>query len=356
VRTLTAPSQPAGGALTRRDVHVALGTRAPARADIIELGTEIDALGFGGLWVTESSSRDAFSLLTELATKTATVDLGTGIVNHYGRTPSTLAMAAASVAEIIPGRAVNLGLGASSRTVIEGFHGVEFDQPARRMSEAIDIIRAGAAGQAMDHQGQIFRLDPRFKLEFAGDGTVRILVAALSPAMLRIVGQQADGWLPIWPSRSRFTELLAQVEQAAAGAGRPRPWVASYIYAYVGDPEQGAAVLRRNLARYVAASGAAYTALFRSYGWNSEVDEVLAAWKDGDRARSSAAISDEMLADFCVIGDGESAARQLAGFRQGGIDTPIIRVPDGLGQQETLTMIRDLAAGLPAGQAAAVEA
>ena len=342
--------------LVRGDVHIALGTRARNRADIIEVGTEIDGLGFGGLWVTESSSRDAFTLLTELALKTGHVELGTGIVNHYGRTPSTLAMAAASVAEIIPGRAVNLGLGASSRTVIEGFHGVPFKQPARRMSEAIDIIRAGAAGQPMDHQGQIFRLDPRFKLEFAGSGEVRILVAALSPAMLSIVGKQADGWLPIWPSRSRFGNLLAQVERGAAAAGRPRPWVASYLYAYIGDQAQGAAVLRRNLARYMAALGAAYTALFRGYGYDAEVDEVLAAWADGDRARTSAAISDDMLADFCIIGDGESAARQLAGFRHGGIDTPIIRVPDGLEKEETLTMIRSLAAALPVERPAPVEA
>ena len=39
------------------------------------------------------------------------------------------------------------------------------------------------------------------------------------------------------------------------------------------------------------------------------------------------------------------------------VDEPVgLQVPDGLGQEETLTMIRDLAAGLPAGQAAAVEA
>ncbi len=343
-----------GAGLLRHDVHVALGTRTRSRGDLIEVGIEIDKLGFGGLWVTESSSRDAFTLLTELAVKTRHVDLGTGIVNHYGRTPSTLAMAASSVAEMIPGRRVNLGVGASSRTVVEGFHGVPFDAPARRMAEAVDIIRAGASGQPMGYDGQIFQLDPRFRLGYAEAGEVRILVAALSPAMLRVVGERADGWLPIWPSRTRFGPLLAEVEQAAAAVYRPRPWVASYLYTYVGDEAAGAALLRQSLARYVAASGAAYTALFRRYGYDAQVDAVLAAWAKGDRQATSAAISDDMLADFCVIGDGGSVARQLAQFKQGGIDTPIVRVPDGLEKQEMLAMITDLAGALGAEQEGAI--
>lgn len=335
-----------GSPLVRSDVHVALGTRMRSRADIIEVGKEVDRLGFGGLWITESSSRDAFTLLTELALRTNHVDLGTGIVNHYGRTPSTLAMAAASVAEIAPGRRFNLGLGASSRTVVEGFHGVQFQQPARRMAEAVDIIRAGTSGQGMGYRGRIFHLDPRFKLGFAEPGRVRILVAALSPAMLRVVGQHADGWLPIWPSRTRFGPLLAEVEEAASAASRPRPWVASYLYTYVGDESRGAAILRQSMTRYIAASGAAYTALFRSYGYTTEVNRVVAAWAQGDRKATSESITSDMLADFCVIGDGRSAAGQLAGFRAGGIDTPIIRVPDGLEKEEMLTMIRGLAAAL----------
>ncbi len=335
-----------GSPLARSDVHVALGTRMRSRADMIEVGAEIDRLGFGGLWITESSSRDAFTLLTELALTTKHAELGTGIVNHYGRTPSTLAMAAASVAEITPGRRFNLGLGASSRTVVEGFHGLPFQQPARRMAEAVDIIRAGTSGQGMGYQGRIFQLDPRFKLGFAEPGRVRILVAALSPTMLQVVGQHADGWLPIWPSRTRFEPLLAEVEQAASAVARPRPWVASYLYTYIGDESRGAAILRQSLARYIAASGAAYTALFRGYGYTAEVDKVVAAWAQGDRRATSEAISDDMLADFCVIGDGTSAARQLAGFREGGIDTPIIRVPDGLEKEEMLAMIRGLAAAL----------
>jgi probable F420-dependent oxidoreductase len=342
--------------LLRGDVHVALGTRTRSRADIIDVGIAIDRLGFGGLWITESSGRDAFSLLTELAVRTSRVDLGTGIVNHYGRTPSTLAMAAASTAEIMPGRHFNLGLGASSRTVVEGFHGVPFDQPARRMAEAVDIIRAGISGEPMGCDGRIFKLDPRFRLDIPGSGEVRILVAALSSAMLRVVGERADGWLPIWPSRTRFRPLIAQVEQAAAAVGRPRPWVASYLYAYIGNRSAGAAVLRQSLARYVAASGAAYTELFRSYGYAAEVDAVLAAWARGDRKGTSAAISDDMLADFCVIGDGALAAGQLAEFRRGGIDTPIVRVPDGLEKAEMLAMIANLADALPQGHQERVDA
>src|SRR5919202_1439495 len=128
------------------DVHVALSTSYP-RADLVSMALTTEELGYGGLWLTELSARDAFGVLTEIALKTRRIELGTGIVNHYGRSPATLAQAAASVSEVMDGRPFNLGLGASSRAVIERLHGLPFERPYARMAEALRLIRLALAGE-----------------------------------------------------------------------------------------------------------------------------------------------------------------------------------------------------------------
>jgi alkanesulfonate monooxygenase SsuD/methylene tetrahydromethanopterin reductase-like flavin-dependent oxidoreductase (luciferase family) len=83
-----------------------------------------------GEWLTAATWRDVFSLLTEIALTTQLIQVGTGIANVFARTPSQLAMAAASLAALDPARRVNLGIGASTKVLVEGFHGVPFERPA----------------------------------------------------------------------------------------------------------------------------------------------------------------------------------------------------------------------------------
>src|SRR4029078_11473014 len=119
-------------------VQVALSTSYD-RAAVVDLAVAVERLGYGGLWLTWAVGRDAFSLLTEIALKTSRIELGTGIVNHYSRRPVALAQAAAPLGEVLDGRTFNLGLGASSRAVIEGFHGLPFDRPSTRRAETIQL-------------------------------------------------------------------------------------------------------------------------------------------------------------------------------------------------------------------------
>ncbi len=65
---------------------------------------------------------------------TATIDLGTVIVNIFSRSSAVLAMAAATVNRIAPGR-LTLGVGPSTPKAIEDLHGIAYDQPVRRIHE-----------------------------------------------------------------------------------------------------------------------------------------------------------------------------------------------------------------------------
>src|SRR5262245_25441645 len=121
-------------------VHVAIGSSG-RRSDVIGTAELVESLGYGGLWIPESLGRDAFSVLTEIALRTGRMELGTGVINPYSRTPSAIAEAVASLSEVAGGRRINLGLGASTKVVIEGFHGVPFVHPLVRMRQTVELVR-----------------------------------------------------------------------------------------------------------------------------------------------------------------------------------------------------------------------
>src|SRR6478736_6964497 len=101
---------------------------------------ELEKAGLDLVWVAEAYGFDAPSLMGYLAASTETVQIASGILPIYTRTPTLLAMTAAGIDALSGGRCV-LGLGASGPQVIEGFHGVAYDKPLARTREIIDICR-----------------------------------------------------------------------------------------------------------------------------------------------------------------------------------------------------------------------
>src|SRR5260370_25670426 len=96
--------------------------------------------GLDVAWVAEAYGFDAPSLMGYLAATTERLEIGSGILPIYTRTPALLAMTAAGIDALSGGRCI-LGLGASGPQVIEGFHGVPYDRPLARTREVIQICR-----------------------------------------------------------------------------------------------------------------------------------------------------------------------------------------------------------------------
>ena len=101
---------------------------------------ELEKVGVDIALVAEAYSFDAISQLGFLAAKTSRIELGSGVVPIYIRTPSLLAMTAAGLDYVSDGR-FRLGIGTSGPQVMEGFHGVPFDAPLGRTREVVEICR-----------------------------------------------------------------------------------------------------------------------------------------------------------------------------------------------------------------------
>ena len=114
---------------------------------------ELEKIGVGIALVPEAYSYDAISQLGFLAARTSQIELGTGVVPIYTRTPALMAMTAAGLDYVSGGR-FRLGLGTSGPQVVEGFHGVPFDAPLGRTREVVEICRQVWRRERVQYSGK----------------------------------------------------------------------------------------------------------------------------------------------------------------------------------------------------------
>lgn len=319
-----------------------------SNADMITLAQRADTLRYHSLWTGESWGRDVFTVLTMLACHTKSVRLGTGIATVFSRTPSLIAQSIASLDSISEGRAI-LGLGTSGRIVIEDWHGLPYQKPLARTREYIEIIRKALAGEAVDHQGELFQLS-RFRMTArAVQKHMPIYLATLGPKNLKLTGQLADGWLPTWLDCNHFAEFKGQIASAASKAGRDITDItaAPYIMCYASDDgvevAEGEKGIRAHMAYYIGGMGDYYHGLVSRQGYSAEADAVRAAWASNDRIKAAAVISDNMLENIAILGSTSECRLKLERFRQAGVDMPILIFPRGASLAAALSTVEALA-------------
>src|SRR5256885_4617105 len=118
---------------------------------------DLERAGLDIVFVPEAYSFDAVSALGYRAASTETVELASGILQLYTRTPTLTAMTAAGLDYVSGGR-FSLGLGASGPQVIEGFHGVPYDAPLARTREIVEICRQVWRREPVVYHGAHYQL------------------------------------------------------------------------------------------------------------------------------------------------------------------------------------------------------
>src|SRR5260221_2256302 len=101
---------------------------------------DYEKAGLDIVFVPEAYSYDAVSQLGYVAARTERLQLASGILQLYSRTPTLTAMTAAGLDYVSGGR-FTLGIRASGPQVIEGWHGVPYDAPVGGTREIIEICR-----------------------------------------------------------------------------------------------------------------------------------------------------------------------------------------------------------------------
>ena len=326
----------------------------------------LEQAGMDIVYVAEAYGYDAPTLMGYLAAETDTIQIASGILPVYTRTPTLLAMTAAGLDDLSGGRAI-LGLGASGPQVIEGFHGVAYDAPIQRTREIIDICRkVWRRDEPVVHDGKKYQLPlpegqgtglgkPLKMITHPVRSAIPIHVASLGPKNVQMTAELADGWLPILfhPERSKDVwgaDVEAGLAKRSPDLG-PLDVIAGGLLSI--GPESEVAGFRdfsrAMVALYVGGMGARdrnfYNQLFQRYGYEAEAKEIQDLYLDGKKQEAAAAVPASFLEETSLCGDEGYIKDRIAQFRDAGVTvlniTPI--APDLDGQQRMVAKVKELA-------------
>lgn len=291
---------------------------------------EIESLGFGHLWLTDSSlhARNCYAYLTLAAARSSKLLIGTAVTNPATRHPAITAAAAATIDEIAAGRMI-LGIGAGDRPLLAlGL------RPSRlaSLAAAIDGIRQLWRREEVDMRPADVRpadMRPgdfsmaRAHLRFPARADIPVFVSASGPKTLELAGRIADGVILLV---GLFPEALdwaiSHVARGADAAGRPRPHVAVFAYGAVAEDETAALEDARSIAAWFPQTAPHICALA---GLPAAVVETVRAGYAGGEFQEAAvaarALPDDFVRKVALAGNQARATAQIRAVLDAGADS-----------------------------------
>jgi alkanesulfonate monooxygenase SsuD/methylene tetrahydromethanopterin reductase-like flavin-dependent oxidoreductase (luciferase family) len=293
-----------------------------------------DSLGYDAVFTTHIAGPDSLTLLSAYAMVSERIRIGSGVVPIYTRTPATMAQSAATIDELSGGRFI-LGLGVSHRPVVEEWHGQTIDHPAAEMRDYLCIVRAILRGEEPPPSEkwrtafQLAGLESRHELP--------IFIAALSPAMLRLAGEIADGVI-LWLCNPHYIRdvVVPEVSRGRERAGRELHGfeIAAAIPAALTDDVAGTYDrLRADLVPYFGLPF--YRAMLERSGFGEDIAAFDAAGGEFEQMR--AAISDDFLGVLTAIGDAGAVQAGIERYADAGTTLPCVGAVPGTDFEATLT-------------------
>jgi F420-dependent oxidoreductase-like protein len=272
---------------------------------VVSQAERAEADGFTSLWYASAVLGDPLVAIAIAGRATATIELGTSVLQTYPCHPSLMANRAAAVAAAIgtPGR-FTFGVGPSHRPNIEGALGLPYDTVGRHTDEYVQILAALLRGETVQFAGEEFRVHAT-PPELVDGTELPVLVAALAPHLLRVAGEHAAGTI-LWMANATAIEehIAPRIRKAAADHGRPAPRIVAGLPVAVHDD--------------VAQARAVAAEQFAGYGLLPNYQRVL------ERGRVAGP------ADAAVVGDEASVTGQIeALFAAGATDVWAAPFPVG---------------------------
>jgi F420-dependent oxidoreductase-like protein len=301
---------------------------------------EMEKAGLDLLWVPEAYGFDSPSLMGYLAALTERVEIASGILPIYTRTPTLIAMTAAGLDALSNGR-FHLGLGASGPQVVEGFHGVPYTNPLGRTREIVEICRSVWQREApLVHEGKNFTLPlPPAKGTGLGKAlkiiahplrkSIPVWIASLGENNVAMTAEIADGWLPIFfiPERADSVwgdALRAGTAKRDASLGDLMISAGGILAIGEGEDVKNLRNLQRPMvALYVGGMGAKgknfYNELAVRYGFEKEAGVIQDLYLAGNKKEAEAQVPEEFLELTTLCGPESYVRERIAAFSEAGV-------------------------------------
>jgi F420-dependent oxidoreductase-like protein len=332
--------------------------------EAVDRVVELEKVGVDIALVAEAYSYDAVSQLGYLAAKTERVELGSGVVPIYTRTPSLLAMTAAGLDFVSDGR-FRLGIGTSGPQVMEGFHGVEFDSPLGRTREVVEICRQVWRRENVQYDGKYYKLPlppergtglgkPLHLINHPVRERIPITIAALGPKNVELTAEIAEGWQPVFFYPEKADAAWGDAIRAGTAkrdpALGPLDVMVSAPLAIGDDVSDRLAWAKPQLALYIGGMGARgknfYHNLATRYGFGEVANHIQDLFLSGQKAEAIAAVPDELVQHVSLIGPQGLVKERLAAYADAGVTTMLVH-PLTTDRREYVRYIEELKGLLP---------
>jgi F420-dependent oxidoreductase-like protein len=332
--------------------------------EAVEDVIELEKIGVDIALVPEAYSYDAISQLGYLAAKTSRIELGSGVVPIYVRTPSLLAMTAAGLDYVSDGR-FRLGIGTSGPQVMEGFHGVPFDAPLGRTREVVDICRQVWRRERVKYDGKYYQIPlpadrgtglgkPLRLINHPVRDRIPITIAALGPKNVELAAEIAEGWQPVFFHPEKAADVWGDSLRAGYAKRDPKlgplDIMVSAGLAIGNDVDDRLSGAKPELALYIGGMGARgknfYHNLATSYGYGDVANHIQDLYLDGKKAEAIEAVPDELVRNVSLVGPRSLVKERLATYADAGVTTLLLQ-PLSHDRREFIRYVEELQSLLP---------
>ncbi|QLH02887.1 LLM class flavin-dependent oxidoreductase [Nitrosopumilus cobalaminigenes] len=286
--------------------------------EVIQCSEIISNTKIDTIWVPETWGMENFSMLGAVSAKTRTQKIGSSIINIYSRSPSTIAMGAATIDTLSNGRLI-LGLGTSSIPIVESFHGNKFEKPVQRMKEYVEIIRLALSGKQIKYDGEIFKLNNFTLLIKPKRNEIPIYVAAINKKMVDLAWSIGDGVIFYLRPLKEMKETISKMQS------KKKIDVTCQLITCVSEnPDDAIQRAKKTIAFYVSV-GEIYRKFLANNGYSSETENIFEEFKKSGFKSNHELVTDSMLQSLSICGTPNECKQQLDNFINAGIDQPILQ-------------------------------
>jgi 5,10-methylenetetrahydromethanopterin reductase len=286
--------------------------------EIMECSKVLSRYNPDSIWVPETWGMECCSVMSALSQITKKPKIGSSIMNIYSRTPALISMAASTLDIISNGRFI-LGLGTSSQSIVDEWHGLEFNRPLARMKEYVEIIRLAISGNKVNYTGEFFKLRNFTLLIKPTRNHIPIYLAAVNQNMVELTWNIADGVIFYLRPLTELQYIISKMQQ------RKKIDVACQLITCVSeDKDEAIERAKKTIAFYVSV-GKIYRVFLAHNGFEKETCAIFDEYQKSGLKNNYAEVSDNMVEALSVCGTPLEVSKKIKRFVNAGVDLPILQ-------------------------------
>ncbi len=286
--------------------------------EVLECAKILSTRSVDSIWIPETWGMEGFSMMSAVSRIAKNAKIGSSIVNIYSRSPSVIAMGAATLDTISDGKLI-LGLGTSSDLIVQNWHGIAFKDPVPRMQECVEIIRMILSKNKVNYNGKFFHLKDFSLLIKPTRNKIPVYLAAVNQKMVELTWNVADGVIFYLRPLSELKDTIQKLQS------KKKIEVASqFITCVSDDKEKAVSKAKKTLAFYISVAKI-YRDFLAKNGFKKETENVYQEFLKSGLTSNFELIPDSMLESLTICGNAEESRKQLKRFVDAGVNLPIMQ-------------------------------